>query len=85
MAIILEHPEADKLARKLRSFTGESITQVILVALRERLERETIKHASSYPLSDELLQIGRECAALPVQDHRTADEILGYTPDGAFD
>jgi hypothetical protein len=31
------------------------------------------------------LQIGRECVALPVLDTRSPDEILGYTPDGAFD
>jgi PHD/YefM family antitoxin component YafN of YafNO toxin-antitoxin module len=29
-----------------------------------------------------LLQIGRECAALPLLDHRTAEEIIGYDSHG---
>jgi antitoxin VapB len=29
-------------------------------------------------LAEELLAIGKRCAALPDQDVRTADEILGY-------
>lgn len=33
----------------------------------------------------ELLEIGRRCAALPVLDHRSADEILGYNPHGLLD
>lgn len=33
----------------------------------------------------ELLEIGRRCAALPVLDHRSADEILGYNPQGLLD
>jgi len=28
------------------------------------------------------LKIGRRCARLPVQDHRAADEIVGYDEDG---
>jgi antitoxin VapB len=33
-------------------------------------------------LADELLAIGKRCAALPDQDVRTADEILGYDAHG---
>ncbi len=31
-----------------------------------------------------LLRIGRECAALPVLDERTAEEIIGYDESGAL-
>jgi antitoxin VapB len=39
MALSLKDPETDKLARKLSNLTGETITQVITISLRERLER----------------------------------------------
>lgn len=39
MALSLKDPETDQLARKLASLTGETITQVITIALREKLER----------------------------------------------
>jgi antitoxin VapB len=39
MSLSLKDPETDYLARKLSSLTGESITQAITIALRERLER----------------------------------------------
>lgn len=31
------------------------------------------------PGVEDILAMGRECAALPVRDGRSADEILGYT------
>lgn len=80
MALRIDNPEADSLARELANRTGESITQAVLVALRERLERET--HRRQPSLTEELLRIGRECAALPVLDERTPDELLGYDEDG---
>lgn len=33
-------------------------------------------------LKDEILEIGRRCAALPERDVRSAEEILGYDEDG---
>jgi hypothetical protein len=33
-------------------------------------------------LADELDDIGRHCACLPVRDARPADEILGYDETG---
>ncbi|MFZ1642394.1 MAG: hypothetical protein WAV07_13400 [Candidatus Contendobacter sp.] len=43
-------------------------------------------HQTRSPVSaNELLEIGRRCAALPVLDHRSADEILGYNQNGLLD
>lgn len=42
MAISIKNDEADLLARELAELTGESLTQAILNALRERLERQRI-------------------------------------------
>jgi antitoxin VapB len=40
VALTIEHPEVDRLARELAATIGESLTEVILQALRERLIRE---------------------------------------------
>jgi antitoxin VapB len=80
MALRINNPQADSLARELAKTTGESMTQAVIPALRERLEREQQRQQPS--LAEELVRIGKECAALPVLDGRTADEILGYDEDG---
>ncbi len=80
MALSIKHPDADRLARELAARTGEGITEAVIIALRERLERT--KRARPTALKDEILRIGNECAALPELDVRTADEILAYAADG---
>lgn len=39
MALSIKTDEADRLARELSRLTGETMTQAVTVALRERLER----------------------------------------------
>lgn len=81
MALSIKDPEADRLARELAARTGETLTQAIVVALRERLARETGRTTAVH-LGDELAAIRRRCAALPVLDARFEDEILGYDRHG---
>lgn len=83
MALRIDNPQAESLARELANRTGESVAQAVIIALRERLERETRRQQPS--LAEELVRIGQECAALPVVDERTPDEILGYDEDGLPD
>lgn len=79
----INHPEVNELAQDLSQYTGESVTQAVTInALRERLEREKEKVDETKQLKEELLRIGRECAALPVLDQRSPDEVLGYTDLG---
>ncbi len=80
MALNIKNPEADRLARELAARTGETITQTVLNALRERLKREGAK--SPLSLKDEIMEISRRCAALPDLDRRSADEIIGYDEHG---
>ena len=82
MALLINSPEVDALAKELSAYTGESALQAALVALRERLARERAKRVRPGALKDTLLRIGRECAALPVLDARPADEILNYDEKG---
>ena len=81
MALSIKHPEADRLARELSKRTGEGLTEAVVKALRERLAREQ-RRIRGRRLSDELLAIGERCAALPVLDGRTADDVLGYDEYG---
>jgi len=77
----IKHPEADRLARILAQQTGETITDVVIEALREKLLREQGRRAP-VELKDALLIIGQRCANLPDQDARSPGEILGYDSDG---
>ncbi|HEX6385555.1 MAG TPA: type II toxin-antitoxin system VapB family antitoxin, partial [Anaerolineae bacterium] len=43
MTLKITDPEADALVRELASYTGETETQAVLNALRERLQREREK------------------------------------------
>jgi antitoxin VapB len=62
MALSIKDGETDELARRLAERTGESLTEAVKTALRERLERE--RRGGREPgLADRLVQIGRRCAA----------------------
>ena len=81
MSINIKDPATDRLVRELASATGETITEAIAHAARERLDRiQASRNPSS--LADDLNEIGLRCAALPVLDARPADEIIGYDNQG---
>ena len=78
MALSVKNEEADRLARQLAETTGESITEAVLVALRERLEREKRQRG----VGRRLARLAEELTAYPVLDNRGADEILGFDERG---
>jgi antitoxin VapB len=86
MGISLKNDKAEKLARQVAAEAGESLTDAIIHALEERLERlERLKGRRSVPdVTEALMAISRRCRSLPDLDTRTADEILGYDDRGAF-
>lgn len=77
MALNIKNSETDRLAHELARETGESITEAVTVAIRDRLEalRQREKRAS---LGSEIAQIQAFVASLPDRDSRSEDEILGY-------
>lgn len=81
VALSIKDPEADRLARELAARTGETLTEAVVVALRERLAREAGR-TRSIPLCEELATIRRRCADLPVLDTRAGDEVIGYDQHG---
>lgn len=78
MAINIKNDRADRLARELSELTGESITETVINALAERLERQKRASSGLVPLKDELLAIARRYRDLPTLDERPEAEILGY-------
>ena len=81
MALSIRNPRAEKLARELAAESGETITQAITHALEERLERLRGRSTAT-DLMAEILRISKRCSAIPDQDQRSADEILGYDSVG---
>ena len=83
MALSIKDPETDRLARALAAATGESLTDAIREALRDRLERES--HRARRGVGLEIRRIQERLARLPVLDPRSPDEILGYDDHGLPD
>ena len=81
MTLNIRNPETDRLARALARLTGETKTEAVTRALRDRLERVR-RGRVNRQLADELDEIALHCAALPVQDDRTPEEILGFDDHG---
>lgn len=82
MPLSIKDPEADRLARTVAQRTGETITQAVITALRERLAREERKEHAVETLVEDVMEIGRHCASLPLLDARSPDEIMGYDENG---
>ena len=81
MGITIKNPKAEHLAREGAKVSGESVTQAIIVALEERLERLKGRKSATN-LTEEILRISKRCSALPELDHRSPDEILDYDSRG---
>lgn len=79
MAFSIKNREADRMARELAAITGESLTDAVLLALQERLERERRQRPG---IGARLRRLAAETSQLPVIDSRPADEILGYDERG---
>lgn len=81
MALNIRNAETERLAAELAGQTGETKTEAVTRALRERLARvRRERHGRS--LADQLESIAAHCAGLPIRDARGPDEILGYDDRG---
>ena len=81
MALNIRNATKEKLAAKLAKLTGETKTDAIANALSERLVRAE-RERSRCSMADALDEIAIACAARPVLDSRSADEILAYDEHG---
>ena len=83
MALNIKDPLTDKLARRLASKTGESITVAVRAAIEDKLkatEHLDVKRQAS--LRERIRHIQAEMAALPTLTNATDDEIIGYNEYG---
>jgi len=77
MALNIKNPEARHLAHELAELTGESLTDVVTTALRDRLSLVRQQRERAGLMSD-IRQIQAFVASLPDHDLRTPEEIIGY-------
>jgi antitoxin VapB len=80
MSMNIKNEETHRRARELARLGGETITGAVDRAIAERLHRVR-KRRNKADLVKRLLKIGRECAALPVLDHRKPEDML-YDKNG---
>lgn len=61
MALSIKTEEADRLARELAALTGETMTQTVTRALRERLDRlQAERRSSQAGIAASLLEVAEE-------------------------
>jgi antitoxin VapB len=80
MAFGIKSNEADRLARELVAETGETLTEAVEVALRQRLDRAQSRQPGS--TRARLRRLAADVAALQADDNRSAEEIIGYDDAG---
>jgi antitoxin VapB len=71
MSLNIKNEETHRLVRALAALTGESMTDAVTEAVRERLER--LRKAQASSLADRLLAIGRDCGTRLKEPHRSAE------------
>ena len=83
MALNIRDPEVHRLARAVADATGETMTEAVQTALRERLAKVgQSDEAERRRRYEALMEHGRRFRALPVVDPRPFDESLGYDEHG---
>lgn len=81
MALSIRNPRAEKLAREIVAMSGGNITQVIIKALEDQLERLRGRRTYTDTVK-EIMTISSRCSSIPDIDERSPDEILGYNKIG---
>ena len=81
MSLYIRNEEADRLARELAARTGETLTDAVTMALRERLERTWAKPRTREEKLAFVREIQERIAKLPVLEEGTDEELL-YDEDG---
>lgn len=71
-----------ELAAELARNHGESLTQTVKTALRERLERDRAAEPNHARLAETVLELGKRASSRPVLDGRSPDDIIGYDETG---
>lgn len=81
MALNIKNDETHRLVVALAHETGESLTEAVTVAVRERLDALRRKHPRR-ELTQAVLEIQAFVKRIPDRDSRTAEDIIGYDEHG---
>jgi len=81
MALNIKNEETHRLVQALAEETGETLTEAVTVAVRERLEALHRKHRRKEVMQS-VHDIQEFVRCLPDVDRRGADEIIGYDEFG---
>jgi antitoxin VapB len=79
MPFSVKNDRVDELLAAVRRHTNEGVTQAVMTALEERLERLERGRPSRHAAIERSLERIRSHRII---DHRSDDEILGYDDDG---
>jgi antitoxin VapB len=81
MALNIKNEETHRLAQVLAEETGETLTEAVTVAVRERLESLHRRHRR-HEVVRSVQEIQEFVLRIPDRDRRSAEEILGYDEYG---
>jgi len=77
VTLLIKDPEVCRLARRLAELTGETPAAAVRRAPIERLQREAPTQTDPQWI-ERLREISDRCAARPVRDSRSDNELAGY-------
>ena len=75
ISLNIKNEHTHRRAKELARLAGETMTEAVDRAIAERLGRIR-KRRNKTALVERLLEIGHECAALPVLDQRRPEDML---------
>jgi len=80
MTLNIRNARLQQLALELAMESGEELTQAVIIALEERLERLRVRRTDS-DIFENIMRISKRCSSLPDKDTRSPEEILSYDRD----
>jgi antitoxin VapB len=84
MALSIKNRELEQISRELAAVTGKPITEALLEGARRELKRQKgIKSLLSKNIAwEEIREIQKRYAELPITGSLTDDEVLGFDEFG---
>lgn len=83
MALSIRHSETEELVRLYARQKGLTMTAAINAAMKDAIANDrALRDAEVERRMQAMATIQAEVAKLPILDHRTPDEILGYDEYG---
>lgn len=82
MGLSIKNDETEAKIRQLAKARKMSLTAVVTLAIDNELAKEPKPKKDPVKVMAAIRRIQAEVAKLPILDHRTPDEILGYDNNG---